>query len=334
MAALGWTKENRVNKPNFSLVLVLLGLGVFQGVGGTLYETEFEEFATGADQWVGTNNWSGTSTGLGVHGIDEDLLPGFGKTAYLGVNQPDSTFVTVFRPLGVDPVTNGTPIVEFETLMGIQDSTNGFRDSFFFSFYNRGGSLLASIRLDNTDLDYGIWRLDGVSQVDTGVDFLRSQLNILFATINFSNNTWTADLGGIPLFTDAPFNASGESLGLGFIAVEWQLTEPTTNGYGDNWLLVADMAVRAYPDETIPYTIESRSVGDPPQPTFTWTGLNGYDYQVEYTDDLCRMGGAWNSDLPDSVFTNITAEMPLSFTDTSAPSPAQRTYRVLRTFSP
>jgi hypothetical protein len=310
------------------LVLTLFALPAVCAPAHTLYSTDFEEFSAGDDHWVGTNGWLGNSVGVGAHGIDQDLLPGLGKTAFLGFNRPKSTFVAVFRPILYNPVTNGTPIVEFETLMGIQDSTNGHRDSFFFTFYNGDGNLLASIRFDNLDLSYGIWRLDGTNQVDTGVDFIRSELHLLFAAVNFSNNTWQADLDGIPLFTGAQFNATGRPLNLGYVAAEWQLTGSTTNDYGNNWMLIADWAVRAFPLTTEPFGIESAGLTTNSFPSVKWTGTLGFDYSIEYSKDM----NTWTSGLPNSIFTNIQTTTPLTFTEGNAFT--QRYYRVRRSFSP
>jgi len=299
--------------------------------GLTLYETEFEEFNVGPDQWAGTNGWIGTSPGFGVHGIDQDIVQGLGKTAYLGYNTPASNFVTVVHLVDYDPVSNATPTVEFETLMGIEDSTNGFRDTFFFTFYNRTGNPLASIRFDNTDLNYGIWRFDGTNQFDTGVEFIRSpQLHILYASIDFSNNTWSADLDAIPLFTGVQFNATGQALDLGFVAAEWQLSSSSPSEHGDNWMLVADWAIRVFPSqvdqESLPpiegVTIEGGG------PSMTWTGAVGFDYAVEYSDDLAD----WHADLPDSWFANIWSPTQLTFTATTNVS--HRSYRLHRYLAP
>lgn len=310
------------------LVLALIVLMVPSARAFTLYSTEFEEFAVGADRWVGTNGWLGSSTGVGVHGIDQDILPGLGKTAFLGYQRPKSTFVTVFRPVLVNPLTNGLPIVEFETLMGIQDSTNGYRDSFFFTFYNNLGNMLGAIRFDNTVLSYGIWRLDGAGQVDTGVDFVRSELHLLFASIDFAHNVWSADLDGIPLFAKAPFNATTQALDLGYVAAEWQLTASSTNQHGDNWMLVADWAVRALPDSGTPFHLESMGVSTDGFPSMTWTGTYGFDYAVEYSPDLRQ----WTNGLPNGTFSNVAATTPLTFTDV-APATG-RHFRVRRSFAP
>jgi hypothetical protein len=290
----------------------------------TLYSTEFEEFATGYDKWAGANGWLGTSTGVGAHGIDQDILPGLGKTAFIGFNRPKQTFVSVFRPILYNPVTNGMPVVEFETLMGINDSTNGFRDSFFFTFYNSSGYLLGSVRFDNTDVSFGIWRLDGTNQYDTGVEFIRSELHLLYTSINFSNNTWSADLDGIPLFTGVQFNATGQARDLGYIAAEWQLTSASTNEYGNNWMLVADWYVSA----DAPVVIDGVSPGSNGFPVLKWAATKGFKYAVEYADEM----KLWTSGLPNSVFSNIAAPTTLTFTESTNAS--RRAYRIRRTAAP
>lgn len=312
----------------FLLVMAVLALSAVGAQAFTLYTTDFEEFSAGDDRWAGTSGWMATSVGVGVHGIDQDILPGLGKTAFLGFNRPKSPFVTVFRPVLYNPITQGTPLIEFETLMGIQDSTNGNRDSFFFTFYNGSGNLLGSIRFDNSELSYGIWRLDGASQFDTGVEFVRLELHLLFASINFSNNTWSADLDGIPLFTNAPFNATSQPLDLGYVAAEWQLAAATTNGYGDNWMLIADWTVRAFPSANEPFQIEDATVPASGLPAVNWTGAYGFDDHIEHSVDL----QAWTSGLPNSVFSNVAAATPLTFTEES--DVTQRFFRVRRSFAP
>jgi len=306
-----------------ALLLVAIPAGAI-----TLYSTAFEEFTAGDDRWAGTNGWLGSSVGAGVHGIDQDILPGLGKTAFLGFNRPKQTFVTVFRPVLYDPVTNGTPVVEFETLMGIVDSTNGLRDSFFFTFYNSAGNMLAALRFDNSDLNFGIWRLNGVSQVDTGVNFIRSELHLLFASIDFSNNRWSADLDGIPLFTEVPFNESSQTQNLGYVAAEWQLSGATTNNYGNNWMLVADWAVRAFPPTNTPCAVESLGWTVDGAPSVAWTGSIGFDYTLQYSEDLL----SWSSDLTQGVYTNILSMTPLVYIDHAAVS--RRFYRLQRRFAP
>jgi hypothetical protein len=292
----------------------------------TLYATEFEEFAVGADRWVGTNGWQGTSAGVGIHGIDQDQIPGLGKTAFLGFKRPKSTFVTVFRAALYNPATNQCPNLQFESLLGIEDSTNGRRDSFFISFYNIAGYLLASIRFDNVDASYGIWRLDASQQVDTGMDFIRSELHLLNTDIDLFNNVWSADLDGIPLFTGATFNATGVDRDLGFVAAEWQLSSSSTNQYGDNWMLVADWAVRAIPS-SLPFQIDFAGISNGAV-SLGWTGTYGFSYAVENADSSF----SWQAVTNGGVFTNITTSVPLAYT--SAAESSNRQFRVRRYLSP
>jgi hypothetical protein len=159
-------------------------------------------------------------------------------------------------------------------------------------------------------------------------------LYLLTAAIDFSNNLWTARLSLgtniVPLFVNAPFNGTGQTLDLGYVAVEWQLTAASTNQHGNNWMLVADWTVRALPAADQPYRIETAGVDSHALPTLTWTGQPGFDYTVEALDDL--RSGAWLGGLSNGVFTNVTVTGPLSFTD-GLPA-TQRHYRLRRAYAP
>ena len=286
----------------------------------------------GADTWAGTDGWVASTTGDGVHGIDENMIPDLGKTAFLGGSQPGSIFTTVYKPINLDPISNGTPIVEFETLMGIQDSTNDRRDSFFLTFYNLTGDFLAAIGFSYEADTFGLWRLDDTnSQHDTELDFIPGELHLLYTRVDFRSNTWSADLDGIPLFTNATFNSSGRALTFGGVAAQWQLTASQTPGYGDNWLLVADWYVRANQPGSTPFQVKE------PAPTIsenrfslTWTAEPELEYKVEYSSDLLT----WHDDLPGSVFSNVVSERELTFIDTTASDAPRRYYRVTRTWKP
>lgn len=298
--------------------------------GADIYWTEFEEFDVGPDKWVGTNGWVGNSTNCGVHGIDNGMVPALDNTAFIGGGQPSSRLVIVARPVNIDPAADGTPLIEFETLVGIEDSTNGKRDSFFFTFYSISGGRLASIRFSNENASFGLWRLDGASQFDTGADFIRGGLHLLFASVDLSRNRWSADLDGIPLFKDETFNATGQTLTFGSAAAEWQLAATDTTGYGDNWMLVADWSIRAIPEGTTPLV-----VGPVATPTLTnsamvWAGDPGFDYRVEYSSNLVH----WIHDLPGSTFSNITSTGSIFFADATASNVTRRFYRVNRTATP
>jgi hypothetical protein len=311
---------------------------------GDLYVTDFEAFSVGDNRWAGTEGWISNDTISGAQGILQDFvaeLP-LGRTAYLGFDRPAASLTTVARPVNYNTETGGFPCVEFESFLGIQDSTNGRRDQFFISFYDIGGSFLAAIVFDNTRAHAEMlkWKGmgDGSVQISgTGVPFARGDqtlgfvaLQILYVRIDLGNNQWTAELDGLPLFVDAAFTDSALApLTLGSIAAEWELAEPSPTLAGDNWLFVADWFVRAAPKALGPVKIESIARSASGETTLTWLGEPGFDYRVEYSADLV----AWDDDLPGSAFPNIATVGLLSFTDLQS-SPSQRFYRVARSVTP
>jgi len=235
--------------PAFRIAIAAVLAAAWAGANArTLYHTDFENFPVGTDKWVGTDGWIGNSAGTGSHGIDQDVIPGggLGRTAFLGYRQPSTSFVYVANPIQYTPGAGDLDVVEIETLVGIEDSTigNDNRDSFFVSVWNKAGGYLAGVRFSNVPDSYGLWREDGVGSTNTGVVFVRGELHFLFMRIDLAHNTWSAELDGVPLFTDVQFNASGKPVEMGYLAYEWQLTSSTTSNYGDNWMLVADTVVR------------------------------------------------------------------------------------------
>jgi hypothetical protein len=295
-----------------------------------LYQTDFEEFSVGLNQWGMGEGWSSNDNTSGAQSIDDDVLPALLKTASLGFTRPGSTFTTVALELGYDPTATGLPVVQIDTLVGIEDSTNNRRDDFFVTFYNTAGQRLARIRFDNQSIDafetqFGIWREDSNTQFDTQVDFVHGEIFPLFATIDLENNTWTADFGGIPLFEDAQFTNRAGPITLGFLAYEWDLTAPFPDFHGDNFLLVADLTVRTV--NTIPVPETTSSFDATGTINLTWQTEPGYIDQVQFSDDL----ETWEDTLPDSTFDNVTTSETVNFTDSTGNLPGIRYYRVRRT---
>ena len=231
--------------------LLLLLISILKGE--IIYETNFDDFTIGPNKWAGNNGWISNDFTTGAQAIEEDLLPALLNVATLGFERPNSDLTFVGLNLEYDHVATGKPIIVIDTILGIEDSTNNQRDDFYLSIYNAGGDRLASIRFDNQDPDdlnsqFGIWREDGVNQFDTQLDFIPGELYNLVATIDLNDNTWTADVDGIPLFDNAQFSNTEGPLNLGFISYEWDLTAVTTLQHGDNFLLVADILVEALDD--------------------------------------------------------------------------------------
>ena len=296
-----------------------------------LYTTDFEAFPAGPDRWVGfaPDPWLGNSIGSGSHGVDDDQVAVLGKTAYLGANQPNTTLVTVARQIDHDPATSGAARITVDCLLGIEDSTNGRRDSFFLSIYNSTGTWLAALRFSNELATFGIWREDGVNApVDTGVPFLPGELHLVGIEIDFTSNRWQADLDGIPLFTDAPFTASAGPRDLGSFAVEWQIAGNSAAEFGDNWMLFADCTLWAIPAAEEDFAIDSLLPG-PGSTTLEFTGDPGWTYQVEYSSDLSQ----WHADLPGAIISGLEQKQQVLFTDSTAPG-SGRFYRIARTVTP
>lgn len=316
--------------PRFFLFFLLL-LGAH---AGELYSTDFDDFPLGDNQWTDNDGWIATDKVNGVNFIDDNAFNNsLGKTAGLGLERPNSSRVTVFKVLNHDHVSTEENIIEIETLLAIKDSDNNFRDDFYFSIFNNsGGNPIASIRFDNQDPNanntrFGIWREDGVSQFDTQVNFIHEELYDLYLCIDLDANTWSADLSGIPLFTDENFtsSASGAGINLGIVAYEWQLTSTSTFFHGDNFLLVGDLRVTSISSTATPAEDFVVSKNSSHQAVLNWHGKAGLDYQVEYSTDLEN----WQDDLPNSLVSPGLSSGAVTFTDPTYPMLQQRFYRIV-----
>ncbi|MGJ8643891.1 MAG: hypothetical protein ACSHX9_10820 [Luteolibacter sp.] len=310
-------------------------LAVLPLPAATLYVTDFEEFTAGINKWSATGGWMSNDNVSGAQSIDQDLIPsgGLGRTASLGFRRPQGLFTFVAKSINHDVATTGLSRVQVNTLMGIEDSANGRRDDFYLSIYNAAGNRLASIRFDNQspfapNSQFGIWREDGVNQFDTLLDFISGELFNLLVTIDITANTWSADIGGIPLFENVPFTATSHARNFGLLAFEWRVSGASTDTFGDNYLLVADVSVRSLPNGATPIvsTISRDSSGNT---VISWQADAGNNYQVQRSPDLVN----WFDDLPSSSFPSFTSTMQKSYTDATSPKPLKRFYRVRRTES-
>ena len=295
---------------------------------GVLYSTDFENFTAGADKWAGTDGWVANSVGTGSHGIDQDLLTGLGRTGFLGYVQPTTTTVAMAKSIPYNPATTGVPKIHFEILLGIEDSKNGHRDDFYVYFYNASSQALGAIGFLNSSSSGSISRYDGSVSTLTASYFACGEPYLLTGTIDLTANTWSAELDGVPIFSNATFNANGRSRVLGSLAFVWQLRGGSVANFGDNFLMVAEVTVKTSPEGTVPFKLNSYSRATNGNSTLTWTGQPGYDYQVWWSSDL----QTWYSNLAGSSFLNRTTTSTLSFTD-STTGQTRRFYRVVRTES-
>ncbi len=302
-----------------------------------LYFTDFDEFPEGDNKWDDFDGWQASDSTSGAQAIVADLVGGaLGNTATLGFNRPNRALTTVAKSINFDPIATGTPLVSFNLLFGIEDSTdftNYRRDDFFITFYNNQGAPLAAIRISNTDTDYGFWSRNGSPQssgyeeIDTGLDFIQGELHELTGIIDFESNRWTAEIDGLPLFIDVAFNGTNQALSFGFIAIEWQIDEGSPGRYGDNFLLLSDLRIETVEDPPPPVVIDSIEHDASGDIRISWQATPGFNYTVEYSDDLLN----WQDDLPSSTFTSPPALQPFIFTDTPGLQAGGRYYRVRQT---
>jgi len=322
--------------PRYPLLalLTIMHLAAPASRAGTLYSTDFEPFPAGDNLWAGTQGWLSNNNSSGVQGILQDPVADLplGKAAFLGFATPPTAFTVVYRPLNFDPVASGQPRIEFESLLGVQDSTNGRRDRFHLTFYNIAGDFLAALTFDNSSGQ--VLSDDGGTVRDSGVPFLRGDpllglaaLQLLHLGIDFDLNRWSATLDGVPLF-DQPFTVTGKPRTLGTLAVEWEIPSGLPAQAGNNWLLVADWLVASIPPGPFRALGLRRDSGG--MTTLTWPGHPGFDYQVKDSTDLIH----WGKNLPGSTFNANTTEGVMTFSDPSAATQPRRFYKIFRTPTP
>lgn len=311
--------------PIFMTAIIALSL-ISRLLGQTIYATEFEEFSVGNEMLKGEDFWQiGTSPGTGSYGIDRNLVSGLGKSAFLGYNEPSTTLVTVAVAHFFDPIARKQPLVEFESILGVEDSTNGNRDTFSVIFLSANGGLLASIEFRNSSTTFGLWYSDGVKIKDSNIDFLRGELHLLTAQINFELNTWSAQLDGVDLIENVTFHSGSEALNLGYTGAQWNLTSSQPSGYGNNFLLIADWYLYSIPTDNFQISSVSRIDG---QNILRFPAIPGFVYSLESSGDLVN----W---IPETTTCHVIQPDfagEQAFTVNSQTQ--ERFYRILRNFAP
>lgn len=298
-----------------------------------IYFTDFEDATPGDDNLVDYDFWNGTPLNRGSHGIDAAAVEGLGKTAFIGFGSPGFTSsATVLRPVPHDPVASGEPYVRLSVVVGLNDSESSgggalARDNFFITFFNSSGTSLASLNYNNTEAGFGLWRDDGVATHDTGEEFIRNEIQLLFIEVDLINNLWSVELDGFAIFTDQPFTAkTGIPIDLGGTGIVWQRAGFS---WGNNWLLFDDWSVAVdsqrivMPEEPFRITRISRDAQN--RAVIQWKAQPGLTYQIEYSDDLI----IWKADLPNSTKAE-SSETDISYVDLASAALPMRYYRVVR----
>jgi len=320
------------------IMLGIIALAPVNAEQREIYFTDFEDARAGDDELAGYDGWNGNPKGRGSHGIDAAAAPGLGQSAFIGYASPggNTNSAVVLRPIPHDPVSSGEPIIRLVAAIGLNDSDNNSpfgnepeRNSFFITFFNSAGTTLASLNYNNTEDAFGLWRDDGINTHDTGEEFIRNEVQVLVAEVDFANNTWSVDLGGFQIFRDQQFtDKSGVDLDLGGTAISWQ--RGAGNSWGNNWMLFDDWAVYAdtskltIPAENFGINSITQDAGD--NIRIQWQAQPGFRYQVEYSDDMIN----WKADLPNSLIEE-PVETETAYTDTNTNESPARGYRITRT---
>ncbi|MCB1097579.1 MAG: choice-of-anchor D domain-containing protein [Verrucomicrobiae bacterium] len=316
--------SNDRNSPTVNLTLT--GTAVSKQV---VYQTDFSQFAEGLNTIDGVDGWSAIHPGDGVQGtIDTTLAPDIGRSAFIGFNKPSDDFNGIFRRFGRDPIAEGNPLIEFSIDLAIFDSTNSFYDIFSFRIHNIENDLLATVTLDNRNLQIYTW--NGIEFRDTDKKFENDKLFTLTGRIDLASNTWSAEMHSeslasnhLPLFENIPFHSGRKQLDLGLMLLAWQLDEPENPG--DNWMLIDNLSVSLIGTGIeSPQTVAITRTWINQDNVFTmkWSAVSGKTYEVRFSDDLIH----WFSGLPGSTFIT-NGEKEHTFSDSSQTS--ERFYRVL-----
>jgi hypothetical protein len=198
----------------------------------------------------GQNGW--VHEGTGGNGVVTGFIPGAGQSAYVGFGAPTGTdeFLNVWRPVNLAPVPTNLSVITFSVTMLIEDSLNGRRDDFRWSFYNTNANRLFTLDFDNVTEGINYALDDGGGFVATGFPFTRGAVHELTVVLNFPRNRWQAALDGITLTTPLPITTTNAALNLGDVDAVWAVRTP--GSAGDNYLLFDDYQIAGEPRVTVP----------------------------------------------------------------------------------
>ncbi|MCL4178496.1 MAG: hypothetical protein KJ072_12240 [Verrucomicrobia bacterium] len=268
-----------------------LSLGAATGVQ-EVYSTGFEppEYEVGftlAEQggWV--------SDAVGGNQVYKDYFEGMGQHGLIGFSKPQGTVdtVSVWRPLNVDPVAAGNPVVTFTVVISIADSIvhPSRRDSFRWSVYNTNAvpRRLFSLDFDNATTNIAYLLDDDEGFVLTPYYFERDGLYDLAITMDFAANHWSASLNDQTVVERRPMTTVGAALHLGDIDAVWVRADGNAE-FGDNYMVFDDYRVVMAP-ATAP-RLELVEVGDDGAVVVAVEGDEGQEVGIEFSDDLVEWG--------------------------------------------
>jgi hypothetical protein len=194
---------------------------------GVIYQTDFNYFPLGNNGLSGIDGWSDSDSSDGSSGIRESGVEA-NLEGWIGYNKPRKEKVILQR---ITNVPKGSEIVEFGSDVNISDSTQGrSRDSFAFEIKNIGtqSSLLAGILFNNSSGK--IFRLDGNTQIDTGIFFNKGEQSSIDAVLNLKENRWSAYHNGKPLFVNQILTSTSFERSVGSVDIVWKPTDAKNPG--------------------------------------------------------------------------------------------------------
>ena len=250
-----------------------------------IYQTGFEkkEGFTLENDLAGQLGW--VMDGTGGNGFLVDYFPGRGSQAYIGFTRPTDTkaSTSVWKPLSVNPVPAGMPVLHFSVEMEIVPSTNGRDDDFRWSVYSTNGTRFFSLDFSTRDRAISAILDDGTF-ADTATRFEYNGTYKLELWMNFARNTWSMVLNGLVVVSGQRMAAPGTPLTFGDIDAVWVIGNTALPG--NNYMIFDDYRIVAEAVDSIPpyvETVERKADG-----TFVIRafGEPGLKYEILVTGDL------------------------------------------------
>jgi len=254
-----------------------------------LFETSFEP-------WEGydlerdlseQNGW--ISEGTGGNGILEGPLVGFdGNVAYIGFSPPAKTndFLNVWRPVGLQPLGKDLPVVQFNVVMQVFDSSTNapYFDDFRWSVYNTAGDRLFTLDFANEDREINYALDDGKGFVKTGFGFRNDESYELVILMNFHRNVWTARVNDVVVVNGMPMSTQQKAVDFGDMDVVWAVNQ--VGKPGDNYMVFDDYQLTAQPVSSIPAMLEPLGLLNRDRFLLRVFGEPGLTYRLETSEDL------------------------------------------------
>ena len=291
------------------LFLMVGGAGLHQVIAApvTLYSTQFEsaEGFNAVYELADQGGWVGYGTG--GNGVQE-FYPTYGQSAYVG-NVPATTYAGLYLWHPVSSFSTNYPIITFTVKMALVESTNGYRDQFFWSVYNTNGAPLCSLNFFN---DYpGFWDIyydqdNFAAPKYSGRYIPPNAVYSLRMTMNLASNRWDAWLGGVQVVTNALITGTNASRALRAVEAVWLPTSVSGTGNNymvfDNFTLTADVLPQTIPEVQPPVFLGGG------QHRIRVTGQTGMRYALEGSTNLATWA---------ALKTNLIAGTYFDYTNSS-----------------